>query len=173
MEKIQNYVLSVCAIIVTCIICWMVVAPREPIVQNIPIPSDVRPKYPLNMEVTTYIGNPNLSDHLIQDGMGDKLISVVQKVTFKDGQFLYKYRLSFSGNQKCLLNWDVLNELIGTPTQKLIELENGKTVEFSTTSPNAPLLVDGNAILYVYQKEGKYWESVRLNSELSPLPSKN
>jgi hypothetical protein len=183
-------ILAACAVIVTAVLIYVVMMLPEPTTTPLPQqPPAYAPNYPLNMEITSYIGKPDLDETFVAAGMGDKLISFVHKVTFDETKrvYVYHYKLSYVGKEKCFFSWELLDRVINNQTtqiladqppstsnSKLIELLPNKVKELSMESQLPPALYEGAAWIYRQKKDDKtIWELVRVNAQAGPLPRQN
>jgi len=179
-------ILTACAVIATGVLLWYVLSsvPQQT-ARQIPQQQNLPPNYPLNMEITSYIGKPELDAAFVAEGMGDKLISFLHKVTFDNDKrvYVYDYKISFIGKEKCFFSWELLDRVLGEqstvlvdqPPQKsnskLVELEPNKVKEFKLTSDKPPVLYEGVAWIYKQKKDDKtVWELIRVNAQAGPLP---
>ncbi|RDJ35678.1 MAG: hypothetical protein DWQ19_12740 [Crenarchaeota archaeon] len=184
MRNIQNIVLTICAAVLTALIAWIVLFNpiQIPLRQQKPF-AEMIPEYPLNMQVTSYIGAPDLDEFIVDPEMSNKLISVLTKVIYNEDsqQFTYEYKIAYSGKIKVLFNWTLLNKVQPVGSQSaLIELNPEKTVEFTITSAAPPKQATGEAWIY-YPKEwqltshgGKkltLWEYMPLTAHPGPIPN--
>lgn len=182
-------ILVACVVIMTGVLVWMAISHPIPTLttpgwqqQVLPPTSAYPPNYPLNMEITSYIGRPDLDESFVPANTGDKLISVVHKVTYDESvhRFVYHYKISFIGKEKCFLSWELLDRVFNssqnsTPLNSLIELEPEKIREFSMQSEEPPALYEGFAWIYkkkILQDKSETWELIRLNAQPGPLPRK-
>jgi len=170
MSSTQNSIIAACAIAMTAFIGWLVFSVKPP--------TEIPPvqNYPLNMEVTSYMGNPELEEDFVPTQLNDKLISIFHSVVYneKENNYVYTYRISYLGKQKCLLAWEVINQIFSLDKNvDLIPLEPEKTVEFKISSNIPPVLVMGNAWIYKAKElndKNTIWEMFELNSQSGPLP---
>lgn len=155
-------------------------AQNEKLTNLVPIiPPTYPPNYPLNMDVTAYIGNPNLEESFVPIALADKVISVCSKVTYdeKTNQFNYQYKISTVAKETCFLSWEILDRVLNNGNlltsnnnnlPKMVELDPEKTLEFSLTSSLGPALYEGNA--WIYKKKSDHWELIPLKAQPGPLP---
>lgn len=179
----QNTILATCAVILTCLIGWFILSqPTKPNVSPHYVPN-----YPLNMDVTSYIGKPDLDEEFVSKDLSDKLISVFHNVTYdeKELKYIYNYKISFSGKKKCYLAWEILDQMLNNnvtvdvppkaDAPALVALEPGVVREFKITSNSPPILGNGTAWIYKSKKlsdDNVIWELIKLNSQPGPLPVK-
>ncbi len=182
MRNLQNAILSACALILTGLICWVVITkPDLPGIQKqqqeIPT-ARLLPEYPINMQVTSYIGNPTLDESLVAPNMGDKLISVLTKVTYDEEhqQYVYEYKIGYLGKKPAFLSWTVLDQVVNdTVNGTLFPLEPEQVKEFTFISKAPPTLSKGTAWLYRprnLNEKTVVWDCVPLESQPGPLPKK-
>lgn len=182
----QGTILATCAVILTILIAWMIF--REPAKPS--QTPNYFPNYPLNMDFTSYLGQSNLEESFVPEGLGDKLISVFHSVTYdeKELNYVYNYRISFIGKQKCYLAWEVLDQILNQEKEKisintppktdspsLIALEPNVTLEFKLISNSPPILSTGIAWIYKAKElndKNTIWELIKLNAQPGPLPLK-
>ena len=174
----NNTILAACAVILTGIACYSVfLNHRQPQFYPPVYPQHQNDlfspqNYPLNMDVTSYLGRIDLEPSFVAEGMGDKLISVAHKVTYNEEThtFEYKYKFSFTGKQKCFLCWDLIDKV--HQEKVMIELEPNKIREYSFHSSEAPMLFEGAA--YINRKivvdDAEVWRMERINAQPGPLP---
>jgi hypothetical protein len=182
MKSIQSTILAGCALALTALIIWVVFTQPAFLWPQPPLQTDPAtrylPDYPINMQVTTYLGNPSLDETLVPLNMGDKLISVLTKVTYdeKSQQYLYNYKIGYLGKQPILLTWTVMDKVLSSNPLAgsiLIPLEPDQTKEFNFTSTAPPTLSNGSAWLYrsrELDEDNKVWDLIPLDSQPGPLP---
>lgn len=180
-QNIQNIILSGCAVILTLLIIWVVLFPQSPFIYpevQQPQPRFL-PDYPINMQVTSYLGNASLDEALVPLNMGDKLISVLTKVTYdeKSQQYTYNYKIGYLGKQPIFVSWGIFDRILsGSPVggNVLIPIEPESTTEFTFSSNRPPTMSNGNAWLYRSRtlEDGKtvVWDLVSLDAQPGPLP---
>lgn len=184
-----HYVMAGSAVLLTLCVIWIILTnpnitrrsdalptqPVQPIVQT-----QQFPQYPMNMEVITYIIGVDLDETIVDKINSDKLISIVNKVSYNPEikKYIYNYELTYNGKKNSFLLWEVLDrviygESISIPqTPHLVELIPGKTQKFEMKSDSPPALYEGFSWLYI-KKEGEVWEMQRLSAQPAPLPIKS
>lgn len=188
--KIINYI-SVFGIILLLVgVCYVIgfgisgvlktaITPKPPANLTPLIPPSYPPNYPLNMDVTAYIGGPELDDEFVASELKDKLISVCSKVTYNeiDKNFVYNYKISTVSKEPYFLSWEILDRVLNNSKlldnnsnllPKMVQLSPEKTLEFSLVSSLPPALYEGQA--WIYKQKDNHWELIPLKAQPGPLP---
>jgi hypothetical protein len=180
-----HYVMAASAVLLTFCVIWIIISnnpdftrsdtlPTQPIVQT-----QQFPQYPINMEVITYIVGVDLDETVVDKTNSDKLISIVNKVSYNPEikKYIYNYELTYNGKKNTFLLWGVLDHIIHgesiSQTPHLVELIPNKTQKFEMKSDLPPALYEGFAWLYIKKEGGEIWEMQRLSAQPAPLPIKS
>lgn len=181
-----NYIMAASAVILTFSVLWLIIitsnlknTQQSPHVSQIVDPTQ-NPQYPMNMEVTSYIGGIDLDETVIDKLNSDKLISIVNKVSYNEEtkRYIYEYEITYNGKKNVFLLWEILDQIIrgekvsNSNALHLVELTPTKTQKFKMESVSSPALYEGFAWLYI-KKEGEIWEMKNLSAQPAPLPMKS
>jgi hypothetical protein len=183
-----NYILAASAVILTFSVLWTNITinlkasqqgPQAPHVSQT-VDSIQNPQYPMNMEVTSHISGVDLDETVIDKLNSDKLISIVNKVSYNSEtkKYIYDYEITYNGKKNVFLLWEVLDQIIrgekisNSNALHLVELTPNKNQKFKMESESPPALYEGFAWLYI-KKEGEIWEMKNLSAQPAPLPIKS
>jgi len=167
----KNIVSIVCTVIVAACVAYLMLSPSS---EKIIFRKDQNFDYPINMDMTSYLGSPKLPIEFIAEDQSHRFISLFHNVTYqpKDHTFMYTYKLSYLGKKKCMLQWEFLNQLnkkIGVPT--LLELTPDTIREFTLVSEKHPIFMTTSAQVYLPTADPVIWELIPLKTNQVPTPS--
>jgi len=155
----MRYLLVVLASVTACVLIYCVLAFSS--VNQLPYGLHGFPSsYPMNLE--------------IRGTMEEDDLSLTHKVTYNahTKEYVYYYRIEYSGKSPCLFSWDVLNMAMGKGEDVpfIMELVPGSSEEFTFNHSEPPLMYEGSTYLYKKQIDRNYWQRVPQVSQLGPLP---